>query len=234
MSAIDPLPPELGELVRAERAARLPASAAHAIVRAKLAATVASAPLGAGAAAAVGIVGKLGIVVLAVAVGAGTVAVVGHRSAASVAVVEHRAAPPVAAVGAPVAPPHAAEVPPTVPPAISPSPPAKRVVIASRTAVAVPIDVPAPPEPAPAQAEILRQAWDAISAGDAVGALQLADKDRRLHPKDALDEERAALEIVALARLHRSDEARASAESFFAAYPNSVHRALIERVLEAP
>jgi hypothetical protein len=52
-----------------------------------------------------------------------------------------------------------------------------------------------------------------------------------LHADGALAEERAALEITALAKLHRMDEARAEAIHFRRVYPNSLHQDLVTRAL---
>ena len=93
------------------------------------------------------------------------------------------------------------------------------------------IDVPAPGI-AVAQAKLLVAAWKALAANDPQRALSLVDDDRRAHRDSPLDEERSALEIAALASTHRVAEARAASIEFFARYPHSVHRALVERAVD--
>ncbi|NVB83650.1 MAG: hypothetical protein HOV81_35075 [Kofleriaceae bacterium] len=80
--------------------------------------------------------------------------------------------------------------------------------------------------------QLLRRAWAALNTGAAVEALALVRDDIRLHPDGVLTEERAALNVLALAKLGRHDEARAASTAFTSRYPTSVHRARIERALE--
>jgi hypothetical protein len=82
----------------------------------------------------------------------------------------------------------------------------------------------------PSQAELLAKAWQAL-ANDPAASLALVDRDRALHPKGALAEERDALHIQALAALKRDDEARTRAAQFLGKYPQSVHRKRVEAVL---
>ena len=96
----------------------------------------------------------------------------------------------------------------------------------------------APPSPPPAQpadtttqAELIRQAWSALAVGDPALALSLVRDDERLHQGGALDEERDAVRIVALARLGRLDEARVAATQFDHDYPTSLHHDLVQRAL---
>jgi hypothetical protein len=92
----------------------------------------------------------------------------------------------------------------------------------------------APARPAvdgPAQTELLAKAWQALEA-NAAETLKLVELDAKLHARGPLAEEREALHVLALIGLDRRDEARARATKFIAAYPNSVHRATIERRLQ--
>src|SRR5262249_1111856 len=84
----------------------------------------------------------------------------------------------------------------------------------------------------PSQLVLVRRAWVALSSGQPALALQLGDEDASLHPDGVLAEERAAVQIAALAKLHRRTEARAAASRFIALHPASVHRARIERAIE--
>jgi hypothetical protein len=83
--------------------------------------------------------------------------------------------------------------------------------------------------PVRSQVELIRAAWAALSAGDATGALALADEDARARRGGPLAEEREVVRLVSLARLHRTADAQHAATRFVALYPTSVHRALIER-----
>ena len=56
--------------------------------------------------------------------------------------------------------------------------------------------------------------------------------DQQDHPTGGLAEKRDALIVQALAKLSRSEEARVAAAEFIARYPNTIHRARVERVLE--
>ncbi len=220
---IEQPPPELAKLIAAERAAPVASQAVRAAIRAKVAASVAGVPLGAAAVGATS--GLLGagkiIAIVAVVVGAGTVAVVKtqHRTpqTAHAAPLVMRAEP--------------ATPPPPVPPAAFESPAPAPVLI--RTP-AVPHPTALPPAratPAPSQAEMLQEAWADLSRGEASQALDLAARDEALHADGALSEERAALRIVALAKLGRMAEASQANAVFAATYPNSIHRSAIAHAL---
>lgn len=85
--------------------------------------------------------------------------------------------------------------------------------------------------PVRSQVELVRAAWAALSAGDATRALAFADEDARARRDGPLAEEREAVRVVSLAKLHRNADAQGAATRFIALYPTSVHRALIERAL---
>ena len=79
---------------------------------------------------------------------------------------------------------------------------------------------------------LLARAWGALQQGEAGLALALVERDHTAHPESEFAEEREALRIAALLRLHRLAEARASAKVFVARYPNSVHRPRIAPALK--
>jgi hypothetical protein len=78
---------------------------------------------------------------------------------------------------------------------------------------------------------MLQEAWADIGRGEASQALDLAARDEELHATGALSEERAALRIVALAKLGRTTEASEANGEFSAKYPASIHRSAIARAL---
>lgn len=71
----------------------------------------------------------------------------------------------------------------------------------------------------------------ALLARDPVAAHRLALRSEREFPRGLLGEERQALAIVALARTGAQHEAEQNARSYFARYPHSPMRALIEAAL---
>jgi len=199
---IEQVPPELSTLFAAERAAPPPTTAVRELVRAKLAASIAAAPLGVGASLGIG---KL-VTIIALVLGAGTVAVVKSQSAST---------PPPRAQIAPVAhvePWELSREPPEPPPA-----------------VVAPVEA-APPVAKPRDV-VITSAGAALSNHDPARAIELAQRDEHDHPDGVLAEERAAITIVALARLDRADEAYAAAELFSRRYPNSIHRDLVAKAL---
>lgn len=209
------VPRELAALIAAERAAPTASAAVRISVRAKVAAAVAGAPLGV-AATGLGI-GKV-IAIVAVTVGAGTATVVGveaHRGRREVARSE-------VATTVKSEPPRAA-------PAVPGGPPAPVIALPEPTAgarVRPVIHVAAPP-----QAERIKEAWAALTAGDPARALEVVEQDAREHPIGVLGEEREAVRIVALARLGKLDAARRAAAAFRDRYPTSIHLELIARSL---
>jgi hypothetical protein len=214
---IEPLPPALAALIAAERSAPVASSAARIAIKAKLAASIAAAPLGM-ATAGFG-AGKI-IAIVALSIGAGTATVAAVKAQGRG---ESRAVPrQVAASAHPVPVPTAPvvlDVPPAPLVAQAPaSPPATPSAVRSRPLIA-------------SQPELLRDAWTALSQSDSQRALELVELDVRVHPAGALDEERGALAIVALARLGRLDRATRAAEAFAARYPHSIHHSLIAKTL---
>lgn len=213
----EPLVGELAELFAAERAAPLTDAAMKAGVRAKLATSIAHLPLaGAGGLAAGKVLAAFAIVI---GIGAGTVAVTKRAESTPnvppppAAALEHREVP-------------APEPPPVVQyetvPAAEPSRPARVVPRPS---------APAATSGAPSQAQLLTRARTALDAGDATTALALVREDQTAHPDGALGEERAAIEILALAKLGNARAARDALAAFAARYPASVYRDRLDAVV---
>lgn len=234
MSERDELPAELRELIAAESVAPGAAASERAVVRSRLAASVGAAPLGHAAAAAAG----LGVPAKMIA----TIAIVAGIGGGTVAVMHATKDPPARS--------RAASHVTTEPPAPRPAEvdvvrdDAGVVVDAAPALQVAPVESVAPrpmqrplraTASQPSQTELIRNAWHALAAKDPERALDLVETDARVHRDGALAEEREALRIVALARLHRLDEARATAATFVDRYPNSIHLDLVKRATqEAP
>jgi hypothetical protein len=234
------LPDELKALFDAERAAPAAEASLRVSLRSRLATTVGSSPLGHAAAGAVlGSAGKT-LVVLAVAL-------------ATAAAVKHVIASPRERVAAATEPPPVTTAmattttttttattttPPQQPPARQPTPPAVATPITTAATVGVkPATIVSEstllkPATIASESTLLKRAWSALASGDAGLALRLAEQDARRYPSGALGEERDAIQIAALARLGRDDEARRAATTFLTHYPESVHRALVERSIQ--
>jgi hypothetical protein len=218
---IEQLPADLAALIAAERAAPTASSAVRIAIRAKVATAVAGAPLGV---AATGLgVGKV-IAIVALTVGAGTAAMVGAKAHASHREVARTSA--ATEVQARHVDPPAQLV--EEQPEVQPPPPAPTVSVQATPAVARsrPVHVAVP-----SQAERIKQAWNALSIGDPSEALVVVDRDAAEHPIGALSEERDAVQIVALARSGRLDDAKRAADAFRSRYPTSIHLDLIARSL---
>jgi hypothetical protein len=211
------VPEGLRGLFAAERAASVADLATRASVRAKLAATVGAAPLGSPVVTGSLLLGAKVIAGIALVIGIGAVATRTRTNE------PQRPAPiAVAPPSIPAAPP-ALEISVSAEPGAVPAAPARaahRPKSSPRVAVA----------DAPSQTELLRDAWSAMSTGDAKHALALVAHDEQLHPHGALAEERDALEIEALARLRRFDEARIARDAFIARYPSSIHRTRLRSI----
>jgi hypothetical protein len=218
MSEIEPPPDGLTGLFAAEKAAPVLDTSVHSVMRARLAAVVGKTPLGHAVVGGVlGGAGKaLAIIAITVAAGAGTVVAVRHGRTTETAkpAVPLRTSAPVPSTPPPTPEPAAAsEIASTVPSATMPS--------------HARIKGPEPSEP-----DLLARAWTALSAGEPEEALKIAEQDAQLHPDGVLGEERDAVQISALVKLHRMDEARSAASRFIRDYPTSVHRDLVERALQ--
>lgn len=83
-----------------------------------------------------------------------------------------------------------------------------------------------------AERSLVERARTALARGDLDGALQAADAHATRFPKGRLQEEREAIAIQALAKLHRAPDAERRAQAFRKAHPNSVFLPTID--LAAP
>ncbi len=256
---IDKLPDELRDIIAAETIAPVATEAAQLAVRAKLGASLGIAPVAAAAPAAVAapaaaaatVKTALSIKLLSIVVG---VAVVGGSAAV---VVSSRAPKPVRSVPVASTPSPTVDLGPTAPepvavePAVVEAPASEPPVVeraapipavaASRPPVSpkkpAVIEVPPHVEPPPAapvirtQSQLLADASRALSTGDPERTLALVDEDLRAHGNGPLAEDREALRVSALLALGRSADARAAARRLLAAYPQTIHRALVDRAL---
>lgn len=245
MTEHDEVPTELAELITAERAAAVAPTAERAAIRAKIAASAGKAALGqAAASTAFGGAGKVIAVIAIMAAGGAAALIARGRSdiasppKTSAPSQEAQVVPPpdptpiapvtesvVAAPAAPAAPPVAAPSPQAAPPVAVVSRPARTVTV-----------VPSAPSPAaatiiPSQPELVRRAWAALKSADAAGALAIVKQDRTEHPDGPLEEERDAIEVLALIKLQPGADASAVAAGFLDRYPASIHRGLIERAI---
>jgi hypothetical protein len=225
MSEIEPPPDGLKDLFAAEKSAPVFDSSIHSVMRARLAAIVGKTPLGHAVVGGVlGGAGKaLAIIAIIVAAGTGAIVAVKHGHATETA-------KPAIALQA------RAPAPSTFAPAPTP-PPASHIAPAAQQAESV---TAKPQDPSPrvatktpeqSEPDLLASAWTVLSAGEPKQALKLADEDAQLHPDGVLGEERDAVRISALVKLHRMDEARSAASRFIQEYPTSVHRGVVERAM---
>lgn len=244
MSDLETPSDELADLYAAERAAPTVDAGRRAAARSRLAAAVGRAPLGhaaAGTSAFGGAAKALATIAIIAGAGAGAMAIAKHvasapaaRAASTVPVrVEPSPPPPLVQPVVQVdEPPPAAPVEQLAMPS-TPAPVKHLAAPVAETTSSPAVDraVESAAASSPSEPELLQRAWTALSAGQAELARQLADQDAQLHPDGALGEERDAVEILALAKLARMDAARAAAARFIQRYPNSVHRARVERTL---
>jgi hypothetical protein len=223
MSEIEPPPDGLKDLFAAEKASTVIDTSIRSVTRARFAAAVGKTPLGHAVAGGVlGGAGKaLAIIAITVAAGAGAVVAVKHGRTTETAkpAVPLQASAPVASTFAPAPEPAAAT---DIAPAAQAAQPsaAKPQRASSRVAVRAPEQ---------SEPDLLARAWTVLSAGEPEQALKIAEQDAQLYPDGVLGEERDAVRISALVKLHRMDEARSAASRFIRQHPTSVHRALVER-----
>lgn len=108
---------------------------------------------------------------------------------------------------------------------------------------------PAPPEPTPPpppveekplpidtlaeESVMLEQARGALTDGNAHAALRAVVMHKERFPSGTLAEERAALEVMALAGMRRVDDARAAGRAFRAAYPQSIFLPVVADAVDA-
>jgi hypothetical protein len=130
-------------------------------------------------------------------------------------------------VEAPPAPPVAAE--PAAPERVAPEPVAPKPI--ARPRAAVPPLTAAPVSSLAAEQNLLDGARTAVLRGEPQLALPLLEQYRREHPRGALAEEHAALEVQALALAGRRDEAVAAAKRFHAAWPDSMFAESVDLAL---
>jgi hypothetical protein len=181
--------------------------------------------------AALTALGVLGIAVL--------VATRNARPPAGAAPVPAVEAPP-RALTSPRAPTQTATQPPTPTPTPAPAP-------APRGAVAPPARVAAPTYPgahralgSPArrlgeETTLIRDARQALRAGNATRALRLLEEARQLFPAGVLQQERERLAIEALVKDGRRADASARAAAFLRRYPDSPHASEIRALgLDTP
>jgi len=117
---------------------------------------------------------------------------------------------------APPAPPAAVETPPADgPPPASAAP--------ARTAPGAHRSVRSPARRLGDETTLIKDARQALRAGDAARALRLLEESRRLFPAGVLQQERERLAIEALVKAGRAAEASARANAFLRKYPDSPH-----------
>jgi hypothetical protein len=220
---IDELPPDVRNLLDAERAVE-PDVSVRAAVRSRLAPTIARASLRAMS------IKILSVVAVITGVG-GTVALTHSRSPVADVIQTPTASPKVAP----------SEPRPTIV-AAERSP----IAIASTPRTEAPRPVPvaphitsrhrADPEPVAAplsESVLLGRAWHAIADAEPQRALALVEQATSLYPDGSLAEEREVIKIQALAGLDRRAEAHDLATRFLAAHPRSVHRQLVHQLQES-
>jgi hypothetical protein len=84
-----------------------------------------------------------------------------------------------------------------------------------------------------AELKLLEQARTALSAGATERCLALLSQHAEHHARGALQQEREALRVKALAQSQRFGEARAAGEQFIAAHPNSSLLGSVQSTLKA-
>ncbi|HLK37318.1 MAG TPA: hypothetical protein VKU41_11240, partial [Polyangiaceae bacterium] len=82
-----------------------------------------------------------------------------------------------------------------------------------------------------AERMMLDEARTSLVKGDARGALEVLERHRRAFPSPLLGEERDALQIQALVKAGRYDEARARAEAFRKRSPDSLFLPMVDAAL---
>ncbi len=188
--------------------------AAHALVAAAPASSVAPAALAGGKAVGLGAVMKGTLVVVALAGGV----VGGAQILRRVSPEAERPRASLASTLAPSLPaaPSPVVVPPRSPPRESPpSPPWPRSSPASRLAE---------------EGRVVLDARRALRDGDAASALRRLEAAHAAFSGGALAQEREALTIEALAQLGRREAAAARAQAFLRAYPGSPHAAAVAKL----
>ena len=135
----------------------------------------------------------------------------------------------------PPPPPPPTEPSPIPPPAAAEPAPAPAVSTPAAAARAEPAsELPAPDAAAKSSRREIAQLIRirSLLARDPAAALRLAERSEREFPLGLLSEERRALAIVALAKTGARESAAAKAREYFARYPQSTMRGLIEAALD--
>jgi hypothetical protein len=158
-------------------------------------------------------------------------AVKGPRPPEPIATAPAAGTPVPPAAGAPAPPPPAEDAPPPAEAAPArPTPGTRRAVrdqLRPRTAAGPWTTAPSAATRLREETTLIRDARQALRAGDAARALGLLDESRRLFPAGVLQQERERLAIEALLEDGRAAEASARAAAFLRKYPNSPHAAEI-------
>ncbi|CAN5861700.1 hypothetical protein BH11MYX2_BH11MYX2_34500 [soil metagenome] len=232
------LPPELQALYTAERASNVADLAGRASVRAKITTSVGAVRPGAGSATRTALTVAKVLVAIALVVGAGVLATRSSHVASG-----GHATPIAATAGAsPVVPAVEIQSAPRGLPPTTAAPQSTAANVSAETPRVAPTKnvrarkagpVTSDQAPSQTQAELLHAAWLALSSDEAKSALSLVERDAADHPTGALVEERFAIQIEALAALHRTSEAEALFTRFASLYPDSVHRAHLAHAVGA-
>lgn len=260
MKDLEPLSPELKQLLDAERAAPEPAAERRERVRSRLWGALGLAA-GAGAASALHGTPALGSTALKAAPAAGKLLVakiaVGVIAAAAVGTSVHFAlrrpaapahVPPAAArhvvppsavapapvadlTGAPPAVPRISPAPVAAPPVATPAPVAAPAPFMT-TRVHRPARLEPPGDDLAAERVLVDHARSALAGGDAAGALEALSQHAQRFPNGQLTEEREALRIRALSRTDGA-AARARAAEFRARFPHSIFRPAVDATIQS-
>lgn len=107
-----------------------------------------------------------------------------------------------------------------------PLPPVDRAV--SPRSISTPTPTASAREP---EATLLSRAHDALLHGDPATALAITQQHARLYPNGLLTQERERIAIEALMAEGDKQRARARANAFYKSYPDSPHRARLERLI---
>lgn len=213
MNRDEPIPRELAALLAAERSIPPAPPAAIERVRARLEATLASAPASVGASA---LSTKLIIsVVLAVVGVTGVIAYLGlHDRAPSPAARDDTPEPPPSPVDVEPIGEHTAHREPAV------------------AAQGEPGTGPTAPRPHRGEREILDEAMRCMSRGSAACALTEVAAHAREYPNGALVEEREAIRVEALELAGDIAAAQERARAFLVRYPTSIHVTRVRQIAE--
>jgi len=127
---------------------------------------------------------------------------------------------------------------PVVVPAASGAPPSAEPSMVPQTSPAAVTSSPSRSSPSRSHASqlsaervILDEARTAISQGDAQRGLDRLERHRRLFPNALLAEERDALQVQALVKAARYEEARARADSFRKRTPDSLFLPMVDAAI---